>query len=646
MPPFSPGALYGITWPGECDISPDGASIAFVATRMDRETDAYKSAIWLVPADGSCAPRQFTAGAKRDSSPRFSPDGRWLAFLSERGEEKPQIYVMPVDGGEARALTKLPFGAGIPEWAPDGSRIAFSAPTGSPPDPDPKKAKPFRRITAVKYRMNGQGFTYDRRRHLFVVPLEGGEPGQVTDGDWDDTQPAWSLDGAELAFISEREPECRLDSINDLYVVNVAGREVRKLTETKGACAAPSWSPDGKTVAHLHNPDWPANPNLRLADAGGGGLRYVDPSFDRHMGAGALPGAVAKPAWLPGGGLLSLAEDRGAKKLVVIPATGPSRYVGSEMATLAWYSVAAGGRTVAAIRTTIGSPGEVVTIDLESGAERQLTNLNPHLDVEVGLSGAERFTLSPAPGVELDCWIMKPAGFEAGKQYPVLLNVHGGPFTQYGESFMDEFQVYSGAGYGVVFCNPRGSSGQSTEFGRALIGNLGGPDYDDVMAAFEAALARMPWADQSRLGVMGGSYGGFMTSWIISHTDRFKAAVSERAVNDWYTMQGTSDIGATFNRHYLGHDATIQGDVEAVLRQSPLTYIKHCTTPVLILHSEDDLRCPISQAEQMWVVLQQMGKEAEFVRVPDETHELTRSGRPSHRVARFDVILDWFARKL
>jgi dipeptidyl aminopeptidase/acylaminoacyl peptidase len=224
--------------------------------------------------------------------------------------------------------------------------------------------------------------------------------------------------------------------------------------------------------------------------------------------------------------------------------------------------------------------------------------------------------------------------------------VHGGPFGQFGENFFDEFQVYAAAGYGVVFCNPRGSSGQDTGFARAPVGDMGGPDYRDVMAAFDAALERAPWADRDRLGVMGGSYGGFMTTWIIGHTNRFKAAISERAVNDWYSMQGASDIGGTFNRQYLGADATIQDNVEAVLRQSPLTYAKNIETPVLILHSEVDLRCPISQAEQLFVVLKQRRRDVEFVRFPDEDHELSRSGRPSHRVDRFNVILDYWKRKL
>jgi len=396
----------------------------------------------------------------------------------------------------------------------------------------------------------------------------------------------------------------------------------------------------------VFTPEWPSNPRLRLAAAEGGGLRPVDPEFDRATGAGGLPGAVAQPAWLPGGRILSVAQDRGTVSPIVGRWGEPTRWLAAGPRTVGWYSVAADGRTAALVSSTTARPAEVFVLDLETGVERQLTNVNDPWLETVELAPAEKMVVPTADGVEVDCWIMKPAGFDPGNQYPVLLNVHGGPFGQYGETFFDEFQVFAGAGYGVIFCNPRGSSGQDTAFSRALVGDMGGPDYHDVMTAFEAAMGGLSWADQARLGVVGGSYGGFMTSWIIGHTNRFRAACSERAVNDWYTMQGTSDIGSYFNLNYLGDTATIQEDLEAVLRQSPLTYAKNIETPVLILHSEDDLRCPVSQGEQLWVVLKQRRQDVEFVRFPDENHELSRSGRPGHRVDRFDVLLEWFGRKL
>ncbi len=642
---MTPDDLYSINWVGECDISPDGSRVAVVVTKMDRETDGYRSAIWVVDTAGG-EPRQFTAGAKRDGSPRWSPDGKWLAFTSERGEEKPQLALIAAGGGESRVLTKLPLGAGVPVWSADGTKLALSAKTGTPPDPDPKKAKPYRRISSMKYRINGQGFTYDQRRHVFVVDVATGEPTQITNGDWDDTQPAWSPDGTSVAFVSARHEERESDSASDLWVVAAAGGEARQITETAGGRAAPSWSPDGTKIAHIQHPDWPSNGLLRIVAADGSGQVDAAGGIDREMGAGSLPGAVAQPRWLPGGGILTVAADRGESSIWIGGASEDGRWVAKDPSMAAWYSIDRAGIRAAIVGSSQTSPAEVSLVNLETGSKKQITDFNRAFREEIDILAAEKFVIATDAGSEVDCWLMKPRGFEEGKKYPLILNVHGGPFGQYGETFFDEFQMYTAAGYGVVFCNPRGSSGQDTGFSRAVVGDMGGPDYRDVTAAFDAALEKAPWADTDRLGVMGGSYGGFMTTWVIGHTNRFKAAISERAVNDWYSMQGASDIGGTFNRQYLGADATIQDNLEAVLRQSPLTYAKHIETPVLILHSEVDLRCPISQAEQLFVVLKQRRKDVEFVRFPDEDHELSRAGRPSHRVDRFNVILDYWDRKL
>jgi dipeptidyl aminopeptidase/acylaminoacyl peptidase len=284
----------------------------------------------------------------------------------------------------------------------------------------------------------------------------------------------------------------------------------------------------------------------------------------------------------------------------------------------------------------------VFVCDVDGGGERPLTDWNRDWKREVALSRPERFRFERA-GMTVDAWIMKPFGFEAGKRYPLLLNVHGGPHAQYGYPFLDEFHVQAGAGYAVLYTNPRGSQGYGEAFTRAVVGDWGGGDVADVQAGLDEALRRYEWIDPSRLGLLGGSYGGFMTSWIVGHSTRFRAACSERAVNSHVTMFGSSDIGHLFNVGELGGILPWE-NMAKYLERSPLTHAKDITTPLLIIHSEDDLRCPIGEGEQLFMALKTLRRQVVFVRFPDENHELSRSGKPRHRLERFRIILDWFAK--
>ncbi|HJV57744.1 MAG TPA: S9 family peptidase, partial [Methylomirabilota bacterium] len=617
-------------------------------TTLSEERDEYLSQIWLVDAAGG-EPRRFTAGPRRDTVPRWSPDGTRLAFVSERdAKQQGQLYVMPVAGGEPTRLTDLRHGVSAPEWSPDGTRLAFVSRVGGWVEPESeeekRKSRPPRVITTLKYRFNGEGFTYDRRPQIFTVGADGGEPRQLTEGDYDHADPTWSPDGRTLAFAAARHDERDHDDASDIWLVPAEGGAPRRLTDTRGPAGHPAFSPAGDMVAYLGRASRNAfGRNIRLftVPVAGGAPRCRTEGFDRSCGPLGVP-----PLWSADGRAVTLAaEDQGTLGLFRVEVGGgpPRCLVGGER-VVGSYSASRDGSVLAFTASDPGAPSALFVCGADGGGERQLTDFNREWTREVTLARPERFRFERA-GFTVDAWIMKPHGFEPGRRYPLLLNVHGGPHAQYGYPFFDEFQVQAGAGYGVLYANPRGSQGYGEAFTSAVVGDWGGGDAADVQAALDEALRRFDWIDPERLGLLGGSYGGFMTSWIVGHSKRFRAACSERAVNVQTSMFGTSDIGFVFNQVELGGILPWE-DTAKYLERSPLTYAKDITTPLLILHSEDDLRCPIEQAEQLFVALKTLRREVVFVRFPDENHELTRSGKPRHRLERFRILLEWFAKHL
>jgi len=641
-----PDDLYRLAWADDPRVSPDGRTVAFVAIGLDEEKNDYTASIWLVPVDGSQAPRRLTAGPKQDLAPRWSPDGTRLAFVSNRDEnvKAKQLYVIPVAGGEPVRLTELDEDVGEVEWSPDGQRLAFSARVRDPEyeEEDEKRRRP-RRFSRLQFKFDSEGWTGDRRRHLFVVPADGSDPSsQLTEGDFEDGSPAWSPDGSRIAFTSARHEDWDIERVHHVYLVDPNGGEPEQLTKGEAWFEAPAWSPDGSQIACRYGPggfDFPRHGQIAVVDAANGEHRLLTTSLD--LNCAPYP-PVREPVWA-GESLLFVVEDAGSNVPYRVPADGsaePEPVLEGDvwLTGFDW----AGGQAVHTA-TTPTSPPEVFS------GEKQLSDVSSAFTSSVEISAPERFTAVSADGSEVEAWLMRPPGFEEGRRYPVLLSIHGGPFTQYGNRFFDEFQVYAGAGYVVLYSNPRGSSGYSEEWGRAINGPIeGGPgwgtrDYEDVTAVVDSALERFDFCDPDRLGVLGGSYGGYMTSWIVSHTDRFRAACSARSVNNFVLEGGSSAIGWGF-KGIVGAYWFEAPDV--YLKISPSHYAENITTPLLILHSENDLRCPVGHAEDLFAILRLLKREVELVRFPAESHELTRSGSPMHRVMRFEVILDWFARYL
>ncbi|MBI2887963.1 MAG: S9 family peptidase [Chloroflexi bacterium] len=641
--PFTPEDLYGIRWISDPQIAPDSRRVAFTVTQMDQKADDYRSQVWLVPTSGRVRhARPVTFGPKRDSSPRWSPDGRTLAFVSDRAG-KAQVWLLPVDGGEARQLTNLFGGVQYLSWAPDGRQVAVVSRVG-----DDEQRPKIREITTLKYKFNGEGFR-EGRRHIYVVSVASGRARQLTDGDWDDAYPVWSPDGARIAFASARHESRDLDSTMDIWVVEARGGEPARITPGRGPATAPLWSPDGRTVAYLGH-DHPMaglskNTCAWVVGASGGRPRNLSAALDRCASTASWPAQYHTLAWTPdGSGLLFLAMDQGNVSLFRTSLRGGRvTPVVAGDAQIAQFSVAANGATAYALSSPT-NPGEVYFRG-PRGGQRRLTNLNGRFAGRFGLQPPERLAFASADGTPLEGWVVKPNGFQPGRRYPALVNVHGGPHAQYGNVFFDEFQTQAGRGYVVFYPNPRGSQGYGEAFASAVCGDWGGKDYEDVMAGVEA-LARLDYVDPERLGVLGGSYGGYMASWIVGHTDRFRAACSERAVNNILSMFGTSDIGSYFQEFEMA-GARPWENPQFYLERSPISYVAKMRTPLLILHSEQDLRCPMEQGEQLYVALKKLGQaDVLFVRFPEESHEMSRSGKPSRRVRRFQYILDWFDKYL
>jgi dipeptidyl aminopeptidase/acylaminoacyl peptidase len=633
---------------GDPHLSPDGEAAAYVLTAIDQKKNRRESSVWLVRVDGSAPPRRLSAEGFTSNSPRWSPDGKTLAMLSTRnldgaaGETaKAQIYLLPMtSGGEAVALTKLKNSVQSFQWSPDGGRIVVVSASGPSDGVAPADRKSdVRHYAHIQYKFNDTGWYDDKRRHLWVVTVPGGEAKQITDGqDWNDTDPQWSPDGARIAFVSDRSGKAYDDSQNtDVWVIPAMGGELTKISDHPFDDESPRWSPDGKKILFAGQATSRHQfPKLYIADSSGGAAS--------QLAVKDLDLIPTELHWPAAGSQFFVAGVKGETQIFrADPAAHTFSAVTSGPRGVHAFDLNAGAGKMVYLANDFQHLDDLYVANLDGKGERQLTHLNGSVWAQIDLQPVERLQFKSTDGWPVEGFFVKPLGWQPGKKYPMVLVIHGGPLGMFGVDWYHEFQVYAAKGWAVFFCNPRGSTGYGEKFERGEINNWGGMDYQDVMAGVDTALKQNPWIDPDKLGVTGGSYGGYMTNWIVSHTNRFKAAVTLRSVSNFISDEGTRDGAYGHEEYFMG---ILFDDFDQYWDASPLKYARNVRTPTLILHSDMDFRVPIEQGEQWFRALQHYGVPSELVLFPRENHNLTRTGEPKHLVESLNWQLYWFDRYL
>jgi dipeptidyl aminopeptidase/acylaminoacyl peptidase len=670
--------LFRFVWIADPRISPDGRQVAFVRVTVDAKKEGYDTAIWMVPADGSEPARVFTSGP-RDSAPRWSRDGRTLAFLRaplKDGARAPaQLHLIGARGGEARALTDLPRGAGAPAWSPDGKSLAFVSTTtagdlekarrkkeaGGTGD-ESERESDVRVITRSAFRRDGSGYVDSGRPgHVWLldVPAEGqaaGEPRPLTGGDFDEDDLAWSPDSARVFFVSSRVKDPSHENPDaDLFSVPREGGDVRREASIDGPIQDYALSPDGRRVAFVayENPRPVRSYDQRdlfVADLPEGPARNLAAGFDGDVDAGIINDQRA-----PRGGLftplvwsqsqrflVAKTTQRGRGNLKTFDAAAGTAFVlTSGDQDVLGYSASADASVLAMVVSTSTVIGDLVLFDARSRLTRTLYQPNQELFAELKLSAPEELLYTSFDGERIQAWIQKPPDFKPGQRHPVILNIHGGPHAAYGHVFMHEFHWMAARGYVVLYPNPRGSSSYGQEFGNVIQYRYPGDDYEDLMAGVDE-LVRRGIADPERLGVTGGSGGGVLTNWTITRTDRFKAAVSQRSISDWSNWWYTADFTQFQPEWFRGAPFEVPREYA---ERSPITHVARVKTPLMLVEGEADHRTPpTAGGEPMFRALRYRKVPTVMVRFPGEGHNLSRSGGPWHRVERLRHIVGWFDR--
>ena len=641
--PLTPETLiYNVKSAADPKISPDGTRVVFSLSEPVRDSRTGRSQLWLQNVETG-EQRQLTNSGQRNWGARWSPDGGQIAFFSDR-VPKTGVFVISIDGGEAVEITRHNVALNDLDWSPDGSTLAYTA-LFDPENPDeripaPDEAAPVRATSRIDYKQDNRGYLNDLRPQVWTVDLATRERRRLTSAPVDHLNPAWSPDGSMLAA---KIPN-RNGMSSQLGVIDAASGETRLVGPYDGTVGCWTWSPDGSRLLVAGESESTGQLDLYVYTVISADLGYLTDDL-RCLPESGFPSVSppSQPAWIEPGRAVFHAVEHGRSGIYSVEiASGKVARIVSWDAVHGGFSVDAAGKVVVQSRGGLEGAGEIVLTDLETGGSTVITEFNAAQLAETPPARWERFNLE-RDGETIEAWLLHPANYEAGKRFPLILDIHGGPNSHHGSIWNNVQQALAGAGYFVLYANPRGS----TSYGRAFVQKAkhdwGGEDYQEQMALVDRATAR-PDVDPERLGVYGYSYGGFMTSWIIGHTNRFKAAVIGAPVADLVSFYGTSDIGHTFGPRQIG--GTPQDNLEEYRFRSPLSYSHNMKTPSLILHGEADDRCPVGQGEQLFAALKLNGVETEFVRYPGEAHTLMRVGHPAYKIDFMTRVIDWFDRWL
>ena len=648
---FTADRVFDIEYATSPQISPDGSKIVYVRHSMDRLSDSDRGDLWIIDV-ASGEQRPLVTGGASAGSPAWSPDGSKLLYTTASADGKPELRMLYTDSGQSFSLAQLEYGASGATWSPDGSMIAFSMfVKGEKPSfataPSKREGaewnEPVKVYDDITFRFDGQGYLEEGATHTFVLSADGGSPRQITEGDADLTGPVW-LDEDTLLVTGNTAEDRDLDPIeSEIYAVELADKSMRALTSRDGPDYRPAVSPDGETIAFLGYDDNVMayeQANLYLMNADGSNVREVAADFDREFAA---------LQWAPDGrSLYSAIENAGNVDLFQITTGGDTSIAVSGLGGTsigrpyagADFSLSEGRNPV--IAYTAGSPDRPAEVAVAGRGvnARTLTALNEDVLPYLDMARVEELKVSSsADGREIEAWVAFPPDFEADGSFPLVLEIHGGPFSMYGPFFASEIQRYAAEGYVTVWSNPRGSTGYGEEFAQLIDKAYPGNDYDDLMSVVDEMVAR-DYVDPDRLFITGGSGGGVLTAWTVGKTDRFAAAATIKPVINWFTMALAGDIAPMVWRHWIREDPW--ENPQAYFDLSPISLVGNVTTPTLVMVGEEDYRTPAWEAEQFYTALKLQGVETALIRVPESPHYI--ASRPSRLIAKTDNIMGWFAK--